>query len=412
LCAGQLGVPDLAAPGARGAGSEPALHAGQLRPAAGERQGRFRLSHRAQAPDGQPGRAQLRAGAHARRTVQQAARGGGHQPVHRAELPADGARGGAARHPAAPHQRAAGGTGQCHAGRKPRSGGGSAGACAGSVQPRGPRRRQPGRRECADVGLHAVRAIGGRSAGLAGAVVRLAAGPAPHPAAAGGCRQNHRPPRGHPARPRVKLYDRHDHYLLHHPRPAVRPAGRHHLGHQLRRDENRPAGADTVPDGRRALCVRHRAADLLRASAKARAEVGDRLWPEPGRGAIRVAVPVAEGRHVGLAGVGDPADAGVLHRHLQLYAAEGAHQPRADRRPAAGRAGPGLLRHERTAGGPRQRHHAGRLRAVPGRRRHVGRVEHRRAARAEGHAGLRRHQLHCLVRGGADCAVRTAVAGV
>ena len=77
----------------------------------------FRLPHRAQAPDGQPGRAQLGAGAHARRAGQQAARGGRHQSVYRAELPAGGACGGAALDPGPPRQRAAGGARQCPARR-------------------------------------------------------------------------------------------------------------------------------------------------------------------------------------------------------------------------------------------------------------------------------------------------------
>nr|GEU28147.1 hypothetical protein [Tanacetum cinerariifolium] len=179
LCAGQLGIPVGAAAGARGAGRQPALYAGQLRPAAGQGQGRFRVPHRTQAPDGQPGRAELGAGANAGRTVEQAARGGRYQFVHRPELFIGGARGRAARHPTPPRGRAAHGTGERHARRQPRPGGGHLCPCARSAN-------STYFRACE------------RNA-TAGGVVGMAAGPAPDPFIAGRCRQNYRlqPGRAH-----------------------------------------------------------------------------------------------------------------------------------------------------------------------------------------------------------------------
>jgi hypothetical protein len=159
----------------------------------GQGQGRFRLPHRAQAPDGQPGLAQLRAGAHAGRTGAQAAGGGRHQFVHRAELPAGGARGSPARHPAPAREGTADGAGQRHAARKPRAGGHGAGAGAGAEDLRGV---QGGRRTagCDSPGACCRCRCRQRS------LVRLAAGPAPHPPAASGRRQDHRPQRSHRTR--------------------------------------------------------------------------------------------------------------------------------------------------------------------------------------------------------------------
>src|SRR5471030_2628641 len=114
---------------------------------------------------------------------------------------------------------------------------------------------------------------------------------------------------------------------------------------------------------------------------------------------------------VGGAGVGAAADAGLLHGVFRRRAAGRKNRRRVAGRPGAGRAGTGLLR-RRLSGRERRRHHGRRLRAVPGRRSDVGRLEYRGAPYPARDAAIRRDPFHGLELSDAHRPLHAAVAGL